>query len=123
MTDPARRAPSAPSQSTQDEATTPSDVSPDAARADFDALLKAREAAHAREIAAFESKAAEWERAFKSALRDRELATALAGRPLVPGAVPQLIKLWRDEFDVHEDRGEFKVSARDGRGVGQAVAE
>jgi hypothetical protein len=68
-------------------------------------------------------KAAEMERAFKAAIRDRELATALAGRPLLPGAAVQLIKLWRDDFDVFEEGGEFHVTARDGRPVAKAVSE
>jgi hypothetical protein len=65
----------------------------------------------------------ELERGFKAAVRDRELATALAGRPLVPGAAAQLIKLWRDDFDVFEEGGEYRVTSRDGRPVSKAVAE
>ena len=84
---------------------------------------RAREAAHAREIADRDRKVSEWEAAFRTALRDRELATALVDRPLVSGAAPQLIRLWREEFDVFEDGGEFKVSDRQGRPVGRAVAE
>ncbi len=76
-----------------------------------------------KEIAERERQATEWERAFKSALRDREVATALAGKPLVPGAATQLISLWRDEFSVHEERGEFCVCSRDGRPIAQAVTE
>jgi hypothetical protein len=76
-----------------------------------------------REDEVRERKAAEMERAFKAAIRDRELATALAGRPLLPGAAVQLIKLWRDDFDVIEVGGEFIVSARDGRPVARAVGE
>src|SRR6478735_7270836 len=49
------------------------------------------EARFEREIAERERQATEWERAFKSALRDREVATALAGKPLVSGAAAQLI--------------------------------
>ena len=48
----------------------------------------AREAAHAREIADRDRKVSEWEGAFRTALRDRELATALVDRPLVSGAAP-----------------------------------
>lgn len=81
------------------------------------------EARFAKEIAERERQSSEWERAFKSALRDREIATALAGKPLVSGAAAQLITLWRDEFSVHEERGEFRVLARDGRPITQAVAE
>ncbi len=90
---------------------------------DFAEVLKTREAAHSREIAAREQKAAELERAYKAALRDRELATALVGKPLVAGAAAQLIKLWRDDFEVVDDDGEIQILARDGRGVEQAVAE
>jgi hypothetical protein len=87
------------------------------------AALKERESALSRELAEREQRAASLERAYRAALRDRELATALAGRPLLPGAAAQLAKLWRDEFDVHEDTGEYQIAARDGRTVGQAVAD
>ena len=92
-------------------------------REDFAEELKAREAAHSREIAAREQKATELERAYKAAVRDRELATALVGKPLVPGAAAQLIKLWRDDFEVVDEDGEIQVLARDGRGVDQAVLD
>jgi len=85
--------------------------------------LKAREAAHTREIAARDQKATELERAYKAAVRDRELATALVGKPLVPGAASQLIKLWRDDFEVIDEDGEIQVLAKDGRGVDQAVLD
>lgn len=90
---------------------------------DVSETLKARDAAHAREIAARERKSAELERAYKAALRDRELATALVGKPLVPGAASQLIKLWRDDFEVVDEDGEIRILARDGRGVDLAVAD
>lgn len=77
----------------------------------------------AKELAARDRKLSELELAFKAAVRDRELATALAGKPLVAGAVTQLIKLWRDDFDAYEDDGLFKVASRDGRTVGQVVNE
>jgi hypothetical protein len=102
----------------------PRAVDPAAAlRAQFEALLQERDAAHARELSERERQAAEWERSYKAALRDLELATALAGRPLVPGAAAQLIKLWRDDFDVYEEQGVLKVASRDGRAVGPAVTE
>src|SRR5262245_47811792 len=50
-------------------------------------------------IAALERRALESERALRAALQEKELATALAGRPLVPGGSDQLIRLWRDDFD------------------------
>ena len=93
------------------------------AREEFAEELKTREVAHSREIAARERKAIELERSYKAALRDRELATALVGKPLVPGAAAQLIKLWRDDFEVVDEGGEIRVLARDGRGVDQAVLD
>jgi hypothetical protein len=96
---------------------------PSSRREDLAEEWKAREVAHSREIAAREQKAAELERAYKAALRDRELATALIGKPLVPGAASQLIKLWRDDFEVVDEDGEIQVVARDGRGVDQAVLD
>lgn len=88
-----------------------------------EARLKEREVEHARELAERERRAADWEGAFKEALRDRELATSLAGRPLVAGAAAQLLKLWREDFDVIEQDGRHRVTCRDGRPVSQAVAE
>ncbi len=104
----------------------PSKPDPEAlplARSEFAEVLKTREAAHSREIAAREQKATELERAYKAALRDRELATSLVGKPLVPGAAAQLIKLLRDDFEVVDEDGEIRVLARDGRAVDRAVAE
>jgi hypothetical protein len=93
------------------------------AREEFAGTLKAIEADHSREIAARERKLTELERAYKAAIRDRELATALVGKPLVPGAAGQLIKLWRDDFEVVDDEGEVRVLARDGRAIERAVAD
>ncbi len=66
-------------------------------------------------------KAEEWERACKGALKEKELAAALSGRSLVPGAAPQLVKLWREELEVIDDGGRLRVSTRDGRNVSDAV--
>jgi hypothetical protein len=74
-------------------------------------------------IAPKADRVADLERAYRDAVRDRELATALAGRPLVPGAAVQLIKLWRDDFDVYEADGVLKISSRDGRDVAKAVSD
>ena len=103
----ARARPAAPAPGLEDEATRPD----------------ARELAHARELAARDQKATDLERSYKAALRDRELATALVGKPLVPGAAAQLIKLWRDDFEVIEEDGEIRILARDGRRVDQAVLD
>ncbi len=88
-----------------------------------DANGREREAHVARELAARDQRVAELEQACKTAIRERELATALTGRPLVAGAATQLIRLWRDEFDVYEEGGAYKVSSRDGRAVGQVVGD
>ena len=93
------------------------------ARSEFDRILRERESALMDEIAARDRRVSELERACRAALRDRELATALAGKPLIPGAASQLIKLWRDDFDVDDEGGEDRVTSREGRTVGQAVAE
>jgi hypothetical protein len=69
------------------------------------------------------SRTAELERAYKGAIRDRELATTLANHPLLPGAVGQLIKLLRDDFDVIDDDGTLRVVSRDGRSVTKAIDE
>ena len=62
------------------------------------------------------------ERAYEAALVDRELLAALAGRPLVESATPQLLKLWRDEVETYQEGGELKVrSRRDGQAVHAAV--
>ena len=82
-----------------------------------------REAELVRELEARDRKLDELQTAYRAALRDRELASALAGKPLVGGAATQLIKLWRDDFDVYEEAGEFKIAARDGRSTAQWVAD
>ena len=88
-----------------------------------DGASRARDARLTEEIGVRDRRLAELERAYRSAVRDREVATVLAGRPLVSGAASQLIKLWREELDVYDDGGVYRVSARDGRPVAQAVNE
>lgn len=64
----------------------------------------------------------ERERALLSAVLERELALALAGRPLVSGAAEQLVRLWRDQFVVSEpEAGRFRVGTADGQPLAQAV--
>ncbi len=82
-----------------------------------------REAQIERELAARDQRVADLEQTCKAAVRDRELATALAGRPLVAGAAAQLVRLWRDDFDAYEENGAYKVSAGDGRTVAQVVGD
>ena len=93
------------------------------AKAEWAEALKARDADYSREIADNERRSTALERAYKSALLDRELATALVGKPLVPGAAAQLIRLWRDGFEVIDDDGTIRVVSREGRSVDQAVAD
>lgn len=82
-----------------------------------------REASISRELGERDLRLVELERSCKAAVRDRELATALAGKSLVAGAVVQLIKLWRDEFEAYDEGGQYKVASRDGRALGQVVNE
>jgi len=82
-----------------------------------------RDEGYLREIASRDKRLVDLERVCKSAVRERELAMLLSGRSLVPGAAAQLIKLWRDEFDVYEDNGVYKVTTRAGRAVEQVVNE
>ena len=65
----------------------------------------------------------ELDQACKDALRDREIATALSGRPLVPGAAAQLLKLWRDRFVVVEGESEYKVTTEYGHTPGTILPE
>ena len=92
-------------------------------RTEWAEALKIRDAEYSRELAETERRATALERAYKSALLDRELATALVGKPLVPGAAAQLICLWRDAFEVIDDAGTIRVTSREGRSVDQAVAD
>jgi hypothetical protein len=82
-----------------------------------------RDEGYLREIASRDRRLADLERTCKSAVRERELAMLLSGRPLVPGAAAQLIKLWREEFDVYEENGTYKVTSREGQSVEQVVNE
>jgi hypothetical protein len=82
-----------------------------------------REAHLARELSERDRRLTELDRACKLAICERDLATVLAGRPLVSGAASQLIKLWRDDFDVYDEGGSYKVMARDGRPVEQVVSQ
>lgn len=82
---------------------------------------RGREAQLTREFAERDQRLVELERTCKAAVRDRELATALAGKPLAAGAASQLIRLWREDFDAYEEGGGYKVAAKDGRSVGQVV--
>ncbi|GAC1463623.1 MAG: hypothetical protein NVSMB9_01280 [Isosphaeraceae bacterium] len=90
---------------------------------DAEATLRGREARITKELAARDRRLAELELSCKAAVRDCELATALAGKPLVTGAVAQLIRLWRDDFDAYEEDGSYKVAARNGRTVEQVINE
>jgi hypothetical protein len=91
--------------------------------AEPDAEVRRHEEGMTKELAARDRRVADLESAYRKALRDRELATALAGKPLVTGAATQLIRLWHDDLDVYEESGEYKVAARDGRPVAQWVAD
>jgi hypothetical protein len=85
--------------------------------------VRSRDVNFARELTERDNRVAALERACKTAVRERELATILAGKPLVAGAAAQLIKLWRDDFDVFEEDAAYTVTARDGRPVAEVVSE
>lgn len=85
--------------------------------------VQAREQELLRLVGERERQLTEKEKSYRSALKDRELASTLAGSRLVPGAAAQLIKLWSDEFEVLEEDGRYRVVSRDGRSVGQVVEE
>ena len=74
------------------------------------------------ELAGRDRLLAEREESYRAALKDRELAVALSGRPLIAGAASQLLKLWREDLEVIDDGGRQRVVSRDGRPVAQAVA-
>ena len=100
-------------------ATPPADIATERGRqATAEALDRAAE-----ETASRDRRLSEMERVCKAALKERELATALAGRPLVPGAAAQLIKLWRDDVDVHDEGDGYRVAVKDGRAVSKAVGD
>ena len=88
-----------------------------------DEALRVGALTHERELAEAARRSAELERAYKAALRDRELATALVGKALVPGAATQLISLWRDAFEVVDDDGAIRVVSKEGQAVDRAVAD
>ncbi|RUL89606.1 hypothetical protein [Tautonia sociabilis] len=99
-----------------------SDPSPaDASRA-AEERLRTLERRFDEERSRLARKAEDWERACKTALKEKELAAALAGRPLVRGAAAQLIALWRDELEVVDEADRLRVRSRDGRSVEDAVA-
>lgn len=75
------------------------------------------------EMAELRRKTSELESSYRQALGERDLAKELAGRPLVPGASSQLIKLWSENLVVSEEGGVYQVSSRDGRTVSEAVAD
>ncbi|QDV38274.1 hypothetical protein [Tautonia plasticadhaerens] len=95
---------------------------PSDAAAEAEDRLREAERRHDEELSRLAKKAERWEGAFKAALKEKELAAALAGRPLVPGAAAQLIKLWREELSVVDEADGPRVAARDGRPVAEAVA-
>ena len=64
---------------------------------------------------------ADLERELREAVRDREIAKALLGKPLVPGAAGQLLRLWREEFDVVADGDRLVVVSPEGRGVSESI--
>lgn len=101
----------------------PMDDSREALRRDFEAVLREQQASHREVVSKLEARAESLQRAYKAAIKERELAAALAGRPLVAGGAAQLIKLLRDEVDVVEEDGQFRVVTRDGKPLARAMGD
>jgi len=68
---------------------------------------------HGQALEEERKRAAQTVERFKLSERNRELALALAGHNLVPGAAAQLAKLWADEFEVVEAGDTYQVRSRD----------
>lgn len=88
-----------------------------------EATWKERAEHDSARISELERRVDEWRDSYRAAVRDRELATALAGRPLLPGAAAQLLRLWREDFEVIEEDGRSRVVDREGLPVERAVTE
>ncbi len=87
-----------------------------------EARLEIARQRHAEELAEEHRRARQWERDCKVALKEKELATALTGRPIVPGAASQLVTLWRDELEVIDEGDQLRVVTREGKPVADAVS-
>lgn len=85
----------------------------------WEELLKAKEADLERE----RGEKAELTSRTKKSVLAKELATALSGHTLVPGASVQLGKLWSDEFEVKPDGDEWRVETRDRKSPAEFVRE
>lgn len=94
-----------------------------ALRRDFEAALRDQQTTHREAVSRLEARAEGLQQAYRTAIKERELATALAGRPLVAGGASQLIKLLRDEVDVVEEDGQFRVVTRDGKPLARAMGD
>lgn len=96
-----------------------------AAQGNADAARQALEASRAeseRQLNAERAQRADIERRSRTAFRDRELATALSGRDLLPGAAQQLQQLFRDQLEAHAEGEGYAVRTRDFVAVDAFVA-
>lgn len=78
----------------------------------YEEAIKIRDERYAREVQERESRLSNLERTFRATLLEKEVTTALASFPLVPGAAKQLTTLLRPEFEVIEAGGQFRVQTR-----------
>lgn len=85
----------------------------------YDELVKLKD----DEIARKENINVELTNRTKKSVLAKELATALSGHTLVPGASGQLGKLWSDEFEVKPDGDEWRVETRDRKSPAEFVRE
>lgn len=72
---------------------------------------------------ASEEKARQAEAKFRQTVLERELAAALAGQKIRPGTADQLMKLWRDDFEVIDANGRYEVRSKDLKTPAQVAAE
>jgi hypothetical protein len=122
MTKPGPESPAAPDEPGSDDPPM-SRLDPRRVEAEVEARVRAVEAAFADRLTEQARRAAELERACKEAMLERDLAASLSGRALVPGAVAQVVRLWRDEFHLVDQDGTRRVVASDGRALPMVVAE
>lgn len=72
---------------------------------------------------ASEEKARAAEAKFRQTVLERELAAALAGQKIRPGTADQLMRLWRDDFEVIDSGGRYEVRSKDMKTPAQVAAE
>lgn len=89
------------------------------AKGEYEKLLQARDA----KIKAEAERAAKLEQRAKTSTLQRDLASAIAGHPILAGKAAQLQRLLSDGLEVVEDGEGWKTQSLDGKDVAEYVAE